>query len=74
MDKPLCFFLLHFQLIESFTIYPDYITLRDKGIFIDIFYHSEYICRLVFLGKHYNYFNALFAIPSGTIQQGYSTA
>ena len=66
--SPLCFFLFNLQFIESFAIYSDNITLRYKGVFINIPHHSEYFIGLIFLGKYNNYFDALFAIPTGTIQ------
>ena len=74
MDKPLCFFLLYLQSVESFTINSDYITLRNKGIFIDVSYQSEYFIGFVFLSKYYYNLDALFAIPTGTVQQSNPTA
>ena len=62
-------FLLDLQLVESFTIYTDYITLRDEGVFVNIPHHSEYFIGFILLGKYYYNIDALLAIPACTIQQ-----
>ena len=64
--------LFHPQPVETFSVYSDYRALRDERIRIDIFHQSEYLYRLALIGKHYEYFYIVLAIPSHTIKHSHS--
>ena len=46
--------------------------MRDERIRIDIFHQSEYLYRLALIGKHYEYFYIVLAIPSHAIKYSHS--
>ena len=64
--------LFHPQPVETFSVYSDYRALRDERIRIDIFHQSEYLYRLALIGKHYEYFYIVLAIPSHAIKYSHS--